>query len=274
VLGAGLVNVTRRASDGAVLVSRVTGSSPRAVLAAVAGGLRSLASGSRSAAHSATPKTEATRMTAGWTAPAPGDTDSAAVAARVAAALHLRAASIEAVAAELEARAAAPRVAALEEAARASASSPWGALPPPAPADFAAAGTVPLEYAGAALAVGDFNADGASDLVATAYGASPVGTYVDDALGVAPSPPIAGAVLPQAGGWYLRTGAPAGAATAAAAADGPEPLSPADRSTGASVYARLGEAACVLDFNGDGVMPRRCRRPGSRGAHGWLGVRR
>ncbi len=237
---AGLVRATRRA-DGALVLER-TADSPRAVLAAVADGLRALARG-----DALPPSPAGTRApAAGWTALTADDADAAAVAVRVAAALRLPpavgAAGALAVADALDALGV-PRSPPAAAAFAASAT-----LPAPAPVVFAAAGTVALEYAGAALATGDFDGDGTQDLVITAYGASPVGTYVDDAVGVAPSAPVANAVLPQAGGWYVRSGG-----AAVTAAPGPEPLAPAARSTGAGVYARLGQAACVLDFNLDGI---------------------
>ena len=138
-----------------------------------------------------------------------------------------------------------------------------GGTPQAAPAplsypDFLAASTTPREYLGAAMAEGSFDGSGAATLVFTAYGASPEGVYVDDALGVSGLGKSAvGAVLPQAGGFYTRGGSggslPVSAQRGGKGAPPVEPILAQDRVTGTSVYSRLGSAACALDVNLDGV---------------------
>jgi hypothetical protein len=134
----------------------------------------------------------------------------------------------------------------------------------------------PLEYFGSAIAVGDFNGDGADDVAMCGYGYS----YA--------SPDTANLWLAQAGGFYVRYGAgnatseaPAAALTTADAArsngsfkeqslpqaggsdseqqpagaavplgDAPVTPVPADTALrGDRVFSRLGWAACSLDFN-------------------------
>ena len=238
IISAGLV-ASHHSDDGAFVISRES-ETPHAVLFAVANGLRALDDGR-------IPERKAGLNEGGWTAPSPSDSESQVVAPRVAGILGVRTSlstNASAVAAALDARAAAS--------AMSRARVGKSALPPPATVDFAAAGTVALEYAGNALATGDFDGDGAPELIVTAYGTSPTGQYVDDAVGVTPTVNGAVGVLPQAGGWYSRSTTSA-AAAAAQLGDGPEPLLPSARTDGASVYARLGESACALDFNGDGV---------------------
>ena len=145
------------------------------------------------------------------------------------------------------------------------ASRPAAAPVRPSAPDYLAASITPREYLGGAMAEGDFAGSGAHDLVFTAYGASPEGVYVDDAVGVSsPGRGSVGAVLPQAGGSYTRSGlanASSSSASAsaqrsrrrAAASGAVEPILPQDRTTGTSVYSRLGAAACALDINLDGV---------------------
>lgn len=133
----------------------------------------------------------------------------------------------------------------------------------------------PLEYFGSAIAVGDFNGDGADDVAMCGYGYS----YA--------SPATANLWLAQAGGFYVRYGAgnatsltpttalvaghaarsetaeedtlphaggsnreqqPAGAAVPLG--DAPVAPVPADTALrGDRVFSRLGWAACSLDFN-------------------------
>lgn len=239
VLSAGLVTSHQR-GDGSFVISRAT-ETPHALLGAVADGLRALDGGRL--------PERATSEEGGWTAPTPSDADAHVVARRVSKILGVHrslSTNASAVAAALDARAA------VFDARAHAAAAPSSPLPPPAPVDFAAAGTVALEYAGNALAAGDFDCDGALELIITAYGTSPTGQYVDDAVGVAPTPNGAIGVLPEAGGWYTRSPTQS-APSAAQLGDGPEPLLPSARTDGASVYARLGESACALDFNGDGV---------------------
>ena len=128
------------------------------------------------------------------------------------------------------------------------------AAPPPSSSpDFLGASTTTREDLGAALAVGDFNGDGLSDLVATAYGASPEGVYIDDAVGLSVlGNGSVGAVLPQAGGFYARYSGEA-ARTRRGSSVAVEPFLTQDRSSGASVYSRLGSSACAIDINLDGV---------------------
>lgn len=150
---------------------------------------------------------------------------------------------------------------------------------PPAPAlpTYIGASITPREYFGGAITSGDYDGNGFLDFIATAYGASPVGVYEDDALGLAAAAAAASAVttttsgvasgsaaavLPQAGGYYARytrrngtlavaVGGTSGGSLGASPI--PEAIVPTDRTTGSSVYSRLGSSACSLDFNLDGV---------------------
>jgi hypothetical protein len=130
---------------------------------------------------------------------------------------------------------------------------------PPAPAlpTYIGASITPREYFGGAITSGDYDGNGFQDIIATAYGASPEGVYEDDALGVPATPATFGrAVLPQAGGYYARYSRNASSvvpAPSSAAPAIPEAIVPTDRTTGSSVYSRLGSSACSLDFNLDGV---------------------
>lgn len=245
VRAAGLV-VETRAPDGRLSLARSPGATPEAFLAVIAEALRAMAGGAPLPRRAGT-----LAASGGWAAHAAADDDAEDVAARVAEALlgarGAARADAEGVAAALEALSV-PR--ASREAARAArAPADVRAMPAPAVPVYAAASTNSLEYVGEALAVGDFGA-GEAQLIATAYGASPVGAYVDDVPTLPPTRGNGTAVLSQAGGYYSRF---SGDGARGALTDGPTPLSPESFTTSTSAYARLGQAACVLDFNGDGV---------------------
>lgn len=107
-----------------------------------------------------------------------------------------------------------------------------------------------LEYAGASLAVGDFDADGTDDVVITAYGHTVAGV-------VEPAPTtVSGAssgalrlsnTLPQAGAFYVRYGNDSGGVPSGPVV--PQPLPPYLTSASGVPYQRLGFSSCVLDFN-------------------------
>ena len=124
-----------------------------------------------------------------------------------------------------------------------------GALPirPNATAIFAS--ELELEYAGAALAVGDYNADGAADIALGAYGHGSSGKHPNG------NPTR----LPQAGAFYVRySNAFLNESSRIGGKDDSvqaSPLTEAFPSVTESglPYTRLGAALCTLDLNGDGV---------------------
>lgn len=229
--------------DGRVVIRRSPHSTPERLVGAIATSLKALA---RSEPH---PFGKQSVSRAGWTSNVPEDVDADHVAARVAQTMlrlspHSapQAFTPESVVSKLLSLLK-PRDAHVAD----SIPSQYSNAPEPAEPVFAAASTTALENVGEAIVVGDFDGNGVRELVATAYGASPVGVYVDDAIGLPAGRGSAAAVLPQAGGWYVHSGG------MNEATDGPTPLVPSERTVGASVYSRLGASACVLDFNGDGV---------------------
>jgi hypothetical protein len=111
-----------------------------------------------------------------------------------------------------------------------------------------------LEYAGAALSAGDFDADGLADVVITAWGHMGVGVQGTEGRGKGGRPTTnnGGGVLAQSGGFYTRYGNMSDV-TSGESALGPLPLPVQYSTLGLDDFARLGVASCALDFNADGV---------------------
>jgi hypothetical protein len=257
VRAAGLITESRTA-DGRFMLARAPDATPERFAAVAASAIKTLIRGEP------LPRRKVGAL-AGWTAHADEDDDVNDVAARYAQAFLSRhvGSSILNSPAEIASALDALRMSSSLSRAMNSISAihrdeAEGTMPTPAVPIFAAASTSSLEYAGEALVEGNFGA-GESQLIATAYGASPVGVYVDD---VPERPAMRGngsGVLSQAGGYYTRfsgdgindniTKTPLDVKTT----DGPTPLTPESLTTSSSVYSRLGQSACVLDFNGDGV---------------------
>ncbi len=158
VLASGLV-LRERGPRGELLLRRAPGTGPAAVVRAAAGALRG------APAH-----TGAVAARGGWTAPRVDDGDREAVAARIAPLLCAMGAA-GCSAARGGADAALRALEALGEGTSARGGGGGGAaLPPPIQPTAIAASITPFEYAGAAIAAGDFNGDGLADFAVTAYG--------------------------------------------------------------------------------------------------------
>ena len=265
LLDAGLVDV-EHSGEGKTTTrierSAAMRSGPEVLTAAVLSHLRRILSGAAqrepvpSTVH---PALRAPRLTAGWTARRESDTEPEAVAALLLSVLEgagagtllrsLAPSGASAVATAYAFLDAAERIAAARAAHRTAAPTPRTAgasAPIELQPSFVLAGVIPLEYAGAALASGDFDGDGEVDLVATAPGHSSLGAAAQK--------------LPQSGAFYVRYGGNFSghlrrAEAAASAPPVPEPLA-LDFSAlteGTRALERLGAAACVLDANLDGV---------------------
>ena len=265
LLDEGLVDV-ERSGEGKTTTrierSAAMRSGPEVLTAAVLLHLRRILSGAAqreqvpSTVH---PVLRVPRLTAGWTAHRDSDTEPEAVATLLLSVLEgtgagtlLRSLAPSGASAVATASAfldAAERIAAARAAHRAAAPAPLttgASAPIELQPSFVLAGVIPLEYAGAELASGDFDGDGEADLVATAPGHSSLGAAAQK--------------LPQSGAFYVRYGGNFSghlrrAEAAATAPPVPEPLA-LDFSAlteGTRALERLGAAACVLDANLDGV---------------------
>ena len=261
LLDAGLVDVERDSAGGAMRVQRgeALRSAPGARTAAVLAHLRRLLSGEAARAPApakAHPALRATRLTQGWTARRESDTDPEAVAALLLSVLEgagaggvLRGLAVPegagAVAVATAFLDAAERVAAAREQGKPT-TQPLAAGATTTPIELqpsvVLAGEVALEYAGSALAAGDFDGDGEVDLVATAPGHTSLGAGAQK--------------LPQSGAFYVRYGGNVSAPVSAPASPAvplPLALDFSALTEGAAAFERLGAAACALDANLDGV---------------------
>lgn len=265
LLDAGLVDI-ERAVEGtsATRIRRSTAmrSGPEVLIAAVLSHLRRLLSGAaqrKPAPATAHPALRAPRLTEGWTARKDSDTEPEAVASLLLSVLKgagagavLRSLAPSGASAVATASAfldAAERMAAARAAQRTAAPPPLAegaSAPVELQPTFVLAGAVPLEYAGAALASGDFDGDGLADLVATAPGHTSLGAAAQK--------------LPQSGAFYVRYGGNFSAQRVrgedtAAVPPVPEPIAQdfSSLTEGARAFERLGAAACVLDANLDGI---------------------
>lgn len=263
VRAAGLI-IESRAADGRFKLSLAPDATPERFAAVAASAIKTLIRGEP------LPR-QKVGATSGWTVHADEDDDVNDVAARYATALLSRHAGSSIrnspvdIAAALDALSVSSSLSRVMNAINAiNRDEAEGPMPLPATPVFAAASTSSLEYVGEAIVEGNFGA-GESQLIATAYGASPVGVFVDD---VPQRPAIRGngsGVLSQAGGYYTRFSGDGvslklknsenakNTPNDVASTVGPTPLTPESLTTSASVYSRLGQSACVLDFNGDNV---------------------